>query len=63
MDERLLTKSEVADRCQKTTRTVENWMDQGLLPYYKVGGSVLFKWDDVLAHLDRTCRVVRSNGK
>jgi hypothetical protein len=37
-------KSEVARRINKTVRTVENWMEDGILPYYKIRRSVVFKW-------------------
>lgn len=50
-------KTEVARRLNKTIRTVDNWMKRGLLPYYKMGRSVSFKWNDVEAHLKANCRV------
>jgi excisionase family DNA binding protein len=52
-------KPEVALRLNKTLRTVDNWMQRGLLPYYKIGRSVVFKWSDVESHLAQTCRVAR----
>jgi excisionase family DNA binding protein len=52
-------KPEVARRLNKTLRTVDNWMKRGLLPYYKIGRSVSFKWSDVEAHLKVMCRVSR----
>lgn len=54
-----ITKNEVARRLGKTLRTVDNWMKRGILPYYKIGRSVVFKWSDVEATLAQTCRVVR----
>jgi len=48
---------EVAMRTDKSIRTVMNWMNEGILPYYKVGRSVLFKWSEVESHLRETCRV------
>jgi excisionase family DNA binding protein len=41
-------------------RTVDDWMKRGLLPYYKVGHAVRFKWSEVEAHLAQTCRVVKA---
>jgi len=52
-------KPEIAKRLNKTLRTVDNWMQLGLLPYYKIGRSVVFKWSDVETHLAQTCRVAR----
>ena len=57
--EPFINKEEVAARLGKTLRTVDNWMQRGLLPYYKIGRSVAFKWSDVEAHLAQTCRVAR----
>ena len=52
-------KPEVARRLNKTIRTVDNWMSRGILPYYKIGRSVEFKWSDVESYLAKTCRVAR----
>lgn len=57
--EAFIGKPEVASRLQKTLRSVDNWMQLGILPYYKVGRSVLFKWSEVEAHLALNCRVTR----
>ena len=54
-----ITKEEVARRIKKTVRTVEHWQRRGILPYVKVGQSVLFKWPVVEAHLDRHFGVCR----
>jgi len=58
--EPFINKEEVARRLGKTLRTVDNWMQRGLLPYYKIGRSVEFKWSDVEEHLSQTCRICRS---
>ena len=57
--EGFIGKTEVARRLNKTLRTVDNWMQLGLLPYYKIGRSVVFKWSDVETPLAQTCRVAR----
>ena len=57
--EPFISKPEVARRLNKTIRTVDNWMSRGILPYYKIGRSVEFKWSDVESHLRQTCRVAR----
>jgi len=57
--EGFIGKAEVARRLNKTLRTVDNWMQQGILPYYKIGRSVEFKWSEIEVHLAQTCRVTR----
>ena len=54
-----LTKREIAERLRKKIRTIDNWMRRGILPYYKIGRTVSFKWSDVQSHLDANCRVCR----
>lgn len=50
-----ISKVEVARRLGKTARTVEQWMQRGVIPYIKIGrgrrASVLFKWSDIEVHL------------
>lgn len=58
--EEFIDKVEVARRLKKKIRTVDNWMKRGILPYYKIGRSVSFKWSEVESHLGKTCRVCRS---
>ena len=60
--DRLITKAEVAAYVRKTTRTIDAWMAAGILPYYKIGRSVLFKLSDVQQHLDQNFRVNRLGG-
>jgi predicted DNA-binding transcriptional regulator AlpA len=57
--EEFINKAEVARRLKKTVRCVDNWMSRGILPYYKIGRSVAFKWSEIEAALARTCRVCR----
>ena len=58
--EEFINKAEVARRLRKQVRTVDNWMRSGVLPYYKIGRSVVFKWSEIEAALARTCRVCRA---
>jgi excisionase family DNA binding protein len=50
-----ISKAEVATRLGKTARTIEHWMQRGVIPYLKLGrgrrATVLFKWADIEAHL------------
>jgi excisionase family DNA binding protein len=57
--EPFIKKRDVAKRLGKTVRTVDNWMSRGILPYYKIGRSIEFKWSEIEAHLAQTCRVTR----
>jgi excisionase family DNA binding protein len=54
-----IDKVEVAQRLGKTVRCIDNWMKRGLIPFFKIGRTVSFKWSDVEAHLSDTCRVCR----
>jgi excisionase family DNA binding protein len=60
MPEGFIGKKEVARRLNKGMRTVDYWMERGILPYYKIGRSVEFKWSEVESHLAQTCRVARA---
>ena len=57
--EPFIGKREVAKRLGKKPRTVDNWMKRGLLPYYKVGRTVTFRWSEVEAFLAQNCHVAR----
>lgn len=52
-----ITKRMVAQRTHKTVRTIEEWMRRGLIPYYKIGHSTLFRWSEIEDHFRQTCRV------
>lgn len=54
-----IDKREVSKRLRMQPRTVDAWMRRGLLPYYKLGRVVRFKWSEVEVHLAEQCRVVR----
>jgi predicted DNA-binding transcriptional regulator AlpA len=55
--EPFISKPEVARRLGKRVRTIDNWMQLRLLPYYKIGRSVAFKWSEVKVQLKQVCRV------
>lgn len=56
--DQLLEKQDVAHRLQISTRTLDQWMREGRIPFFKIGKTVRFRWEDVLAHLDQKCRIV-----
>ena len=55
--EAFINKAEVGRRLHIQARTIDDWMKRGLLPYYKVGRSVRFRWTEVQRHLAETCRI------
>ncbi|MBI5386784.1 MAG: helix-turn-helix domain-containing protein [Verrucomicrobia bacterium] len=57
--EPFIGKRELCKRLNKKLRTVDDWMKRGLLPYYKIGHSVSFRWSEVEAFLAQNCRVAR----
>jgi len=50
---RLYSKKELAATLGKSTRTIDSWMSQGIIPYFRIAHSVLFDTDEVLAQLRR----------
>ena len=59
--ESFIDKAEVGKRLAMKPRTIDDWMKRGLLPFYKMGRAVRFKWSEVEAHLSANCRVCRRN--
>jgi len=50
----LITKAELAARLCRTTRTIDMWVTEGILPDpLKIRRSVYFYWSEVLIYLDR----------
>ena len=49
--EELLTRRELAARCQVDVRTVERWQADGVVPFIKVREVVRFHWPTTIAHL------------
>lgn len=58
LSQQYMTKPELASRLRRTTRTVELWMKKGMLPYLKIGRSVLFRWPDVERQLHQRYEVI-----
>jgi excisionase family DNA binding protein len=55
--EGFIDKREVSRRLRTSMRTVDEWMRLGLLPYYKLGSSVRFKWSEIEHHFGLHYRV------
>jgi excisionase family DNA binding protein len=52
-----INKHECARLLGRTVRTVDTLMAKGLIPYYKLGRTVAFKWSEVDAHFQQNHRV------
>ncbi len=48
-----LTDKEVAERLRVTRRTVQNYRDAGIIPFYMIGGKCLYAEKDVLGLLKK----------
>jgi excisionase family DNA binding protein len=56
-EDEILAKNETADRLKISMRTLDQWMRSRRVPFLKIGKTVRFRWQDVLAHLEHNCRV------
>jgi hypothetical protein len=54
--ENFITKKEVARRLGRGVRTIDSWKQLGLIPYYKVGKCVYFRWSEVQDAIARNGR-------
>lgn len=58
--ESYIEKPEVALRLGICVRSLDSWIKRkNMIPYYKLGRTVRFKWSEIEAHLAATCRVGR----
>jgi len=53
----LIDKSEAARRLDLSKRTLDEWMRNGRIPYLKIGRTVRFRWESVIARLEERFRV------
>lgn len=51
--ERYITDSELAGKLKLTRRTLAEYRINGKLPYYKIGGKLLYKEKDILDLLEK----------
>ena len=52
-----IDKRECARRLGRTARSVDTYMAKGMVPFYKLGRTVAFKWSEVDAHIKAHYRV------
>ena len=48
-----LTGEEVCSQLQLSTRTLQEYRNAGILPFYKIGGKILYKQSDIQTMLER----------
>jgi predicted DNA-binding transcriptional regulator AlpA len=58
-----IDKPECARRLGKTVRSVDTYMAKGIIPFYKLGRTVAFKWSEVDQHIQAHFRVCLRSGK
>ena len=52
-----INKHECARRLGRTVRSVDTYMALGIVPFYKLGRTVAFKWSEVDEHIKAHYRV------
>ncbi len=52
-----IDKRECARRLGRTARSVDTYMAKGIVPFYKLGRTVAFKWSEVDEHIRTHYRV------
>lgn len=58
--ERYLTDKEVSERLKLSRRVLQNYRDEGRLPFCKLGGKILYRESDIQQMLDKGYRGVLS---
>ncbi len=54
--ERYLTDSEVSARLKVSRRTLQDYRNEGRIPYYQLGGKILYRESDIQRLLDKGYR-------
>lgn len=52
-----INKHETARRLGRTVRSIDTYMAKGIIPFYKLGRTVMFKWSEVDQHIQAHFRV------
>jgi excisionase family DNA binding protein len=53
MKNEFLTKKQLAARLNRSVRTIQYWMKRGIIPFYKIEGTVLFDPEKVSRALEK----------
>ncbi|PVX59439.1 helix-turn-helix domain-containing protein [Hallella colorans] len=58
-----LTGEEVCRQLRLSTRTLQEYRNLGTLPFYKIGGKILYKQSDIQTMLERHYNPIPQTGK
>lgn len=58
-----LTGEEVCSQLRLSTRTLQEYRNLGTLPFYKIGGKILYKQSDIQTMLERHYNPIPQTGK
>ena len=58
-----LTGEEVCSQLRLSTRTLQEYRNSGTLPFYKIGGKILYKQSDIQTMLERHYNPIPQTGK
>ena len=61
--EAYLTGEEVCGQLRISTRTLQEYRNLGTLPFYKIGGKILYKQSDIQTMLERHYNPIPQTGK
>ena len=62
-EHRLFTKPQMAAYFDVEIRTLESWMEEGILPFIKIGRNVRFHGADIIATLNARSHAQRRRGR
>lgn len=54
-DDGFINKRQLAQKLKTSPRTIEKWVQQGLIPCMKIGRTVRFNWEMVKKELQANC--------
>ena len=58
-----LSSEEVCSHLRLSTRTLQEYRNSGTLPFYKIGGKILYKQSDIQTMLERYYNPIPQTGK
>ena len=58
-----LSSEEVCSHLRLSTRTLQEYRNSGMLPFYKIGGKILYKQSDIQTMLERHYNPIPQTGK
>jgi len=58
-----LSSEEVCSHLRLSTRTLQEYRNSGMLPFYKIGGKILYKQSDIQTMLEKYYNPIPQTGK